>query len=103
MIKNEILNKKDFELNALDYNEAIKLDHRNYCEYYISLLKYNHPIMFAFSPYNDYNSRIIKILLFFFSFCSDLTINALFFSDETMKIKENLIFYINYLKYYIQH
>ena len=90
LIKNKILNKKDFELNALDYNDAIKLDHRNYCEYYISLLKYNHPIMFAFSPYNDYNSRIIKILLFFFSFCSDLTINALFFSDETMnKIYED--------------
>ena len=90
LIKIEILKKKDFELNALDYNEAIKLDHRNYCEYYISLLKYNHPIMFAFSPYNDYNSRIIKILLFFFSFCSDLTINALFFSDETMnKIYED--------------
>ena len=81
---NDILEKKDFELNSLDYKEAKKLDHRNYIEYYLSLLKNNHPLMFSFSSYNDYNSKIIKIFLFFFSFCLDLTINALFFTDDTM-------------------
>ena len=87
---NDILQKKDFELNSLNYIEAIKLDHRNYCEYYISLIKYNHPILFSFVPYDDYNSYIIKFFLFFFSFCSDLAINALFFTDETMhKIYED--------------
>ena len=80
----DILDKKDFELNSLDYEEAIKLDHRNYFEYYISLLKNNHPLMFSFSSYNDYNSKIIKIFLFFFSFTLDFTINALFFTDDTM-------------------
>ena len=46
--------------------------------------------MFSFAPYNDYNSKIIKIFLFFFSFCLDFTINALFFSDDTMhKIYED--------------
>ena len=46
--------------------------------------------MFSFAPYKDYNSRIIKIFLFFFSFSSDFVINALFFSDETMhKIYED--------------
>ena len=40
--------------------------------------------MFSFGFYNDYNSRIIRIFLFFFSFSSDLTINALFFNDDTM-------------------
>ena len=85
-----ILKNKDFELNSLDYEEALQIDHRNYCEYYISLIKYNHPIMFSFAPYNDYNSKIIKIFLFFFSFCLDFTINALFFSDDTMhKIYED--------------
>ena len=81
---NKIFVKKDFELNSLNYLEAIKLDHRNYCEYYISLIKYNHPILFSFAPYDDYNSKIIKVFLFFFSFCLDFTINALFFTDETM-------------------
>ena len=48
------------------------------------MIKYNHSLSFSFGNYNDYNSRIIKIFLFFFSFASDLTINALFFNDYTM-------------------
>ena len=82
--KKEILDKKDFELKSLEYNEALELDHRNLCEYYISSIKYNHPFLFSFGSYNDYNSKIIKIFLFFFSFCLDFTINALFFTDDTM-------------------
>ena len=85
-----ILKYKDFELNSLDYEEALQLDHRNYCDYYTSLLKYNHPIMYSFAPYNDYNSKIIKMFLFFFSFALDFTVNAIFFSDNTMhKIYED--------------
>ena len=80
-INNEL---EDFEINSLEYKEALKLDKRNYFQYYISLLKYNHPIIFSFGFYNDYNSRIIRIFLFFFSFSSDLTINVLFFNDDTM-------------------
>ena len=79
-----ILDKKDFELNSLSYESALQLDHRNYFEYYISLLKNGHPIIFSFVPFDDYNSKIIKMFLFFFSFSSDLTINALFFTDNTM-------------------
>ena len=86
----KILAQKDFELNSLIYEEALKLDHRNFCQYYISLVKYNHPFLFSFGSYNDYNSKTIKIFLFFFSFCSDLAINALFFTDDTMhKIYED--------------
>ena len=92
-IKNEEINKaqeiiklKDFELNALDYEEAIKLDHRGFFIYYISLIKNNHPLLFSFAPFNDYNSIIIKMFLFFFSFSLDLSINALFFDDETMHV-----------------
>ena len=89
MMKN-ILKKKDFELNSLNFKEAIKLDHRSYCEYYFSLLKNEHPILFSFGSYNDYNSKIIKMFLFFFSFSLDLSINALFFTDDTMhKIYED--------------
>ena len=86
----KLLEQKDFELNGLDYEEALKLDHRDYLQYYFSLIKNNHPIMFSFAPYNDYNSRIIKMFLFFFGFSSDLTINALFFDDDSMhKIYED--------------
>ena len=96
---NIILGKKEFELNSLYYEEALKLDHRSYFEYYISLFKYNHPILFSFAPFDDYNSKIIKIFLFFFSLYLDFTINALFFTDDTMhkiyedKGKFNLLLY----------
>ena len=40
--------------------------------------------MYSFAPYKDYNSKIIKMFLFFFSFGLDFTVNALFFSDDTM-------------------
>ena len=101
----ELLEQKDFELNSLDYKEAWKFDKRTYFKYYISLLKNNHPIMFSFAPYKDYNSKIIKIFLFFFSFGTDFTINALFFNDETMhkiyedKGKFNFLFQIPQIIY----
>ena len=75
----ELLLRKDFEINSLKYEEALKFDKRNYFQYYISLLKYNNPLIFSFCICNDYNCQIIKIFFFFFSFSSDLTINALFF------------------------
>ena len=77
-------------MNSLEYEEAIKLDKRNFWEYYFSLIKNNHPLIFSFGCYEDYNSKIIKIFLFFYSFILDLTINALFFNDDTMhKIYED--------------
>ena len=85
-----VLEQKDFELNALEYEDAFKLDKRNFFKYYISSIKNNHPILFSFFPFKDYNPFIIKFFLFFFSYSSELTINALFYTDETMnKIYEN--------------
>ena len=83
--KNGILKYSDNELNTLEYKKALKSDKRTYFEYYISLLKMNHPLVFSFYCYNtDYNSQIIKIFLFFFFFSVHLSINALFFNDDTM-------------------
>ena len=72
------------ELNSLSYKEALKKDKRTYCQYYFSLLKKKQIILFSFYPNKDYNSQIIKSFLFFFYYSSDLTINALFFNDDTM-------------------
>ena len=80
----KLLKQKDFEINSLEYEEAKKLDNRNIFQYYISVIKNNHPLLFSFAPFIDYNSKIIKIFLFFFAFCSDFIINALFYTDETM-------------------
>ena len=71
------------ELNNLSYKEAIKKDKRTYIQYYLSLLETKHILLFLFYS-NDYNSKIIKIFLFFFSFIIFFAINALFFNDSTM-------------------
>ena len=35
----KLLKLKEFEINALDYQEAIKLDKRNFCQYYFFFIK----------------------------------------------------------------
>ena len=80
----EITKYNEKELNELDYELALKYDHRSCCQYYISLIKTKHNLIFSFFYNNDYNSKIIKIDLFFISFIMNFTINALFFNDDTM-------------------
>ena len=74
----------DDEKNDLSYGLALQYDKRTYCEYYISLIKTNHSLIFAFFNSNDYNSRIIKIDSFFVDFATFYVINALFYNDEAM-------------------
>ena len=79
----------DEEINILPYSLARLYDKRTYCNYYISLLKTKHSLIFALNN-NDYNSRIIKIDLFFIGFTIDYFVNALFYNDDTMhKIYKN--------------
>ena len=80
--KNILLN--DYEMDTLNYKDAIKFDKRTYFEYYFSLLKRKHIILFAFFPNNDYNIVTIKISLFILSLSWYFTINALFFTDDSM-------------------
>ena len=85
-----IMAYNDEELNNLSYSEALKFDKRTFFEYYLSLLRTNHPLFFSFFNFRDYNSSIVKIDLFFVSFCINYAINALFFNDNTMhKIYED--------------
>ena len=79
-----ILEYKEFELNALDYEEALTFDKRTFIQCYFGLLRINHLFMFSFINSYDYNSKIIKIFLFFFFFTINLTVTALFFNDDTM-------------------
>jgi len=76
---------KDGEINNFPYKEALKKDKRNFWLYYLSLVKTKNLLIFSFYPVkNDYNSRIIKICLFFYSFALLYFINSLFFNDKTM-------------------
>ena len=84
-----ILKYNDLELNSCNYEEAVKIDKRTFIEYYFSLLLTNHLLLFPFQK-NDYNSFIIKLDFFFFSFVLYYSINAMFFNDNTMhKIYED--------------
>jgi hypothetical protein len=74
----------DYEINKLDYSDALKYDKRIFFQYYWSLLKAGHIGIFAFVPNNDYNSRVIKVCLFFFSFALLYTVNSLLFTDSSM-------------------
>ena len=89
-IINKIVNYNDYELNNLKYEEALEIDKRTYIDYYFSLLKRKQLIIFNFYNKNDYNSKIIKIILFLFSFALYFIVNALFFDDSVLhKIYEN--------------
>ena len=101
-----IINKifyNDYEKNTFSYNNAILNDRRTCCQYYLSLIKTKHPILFAFGPIKDYNSRVIKIciLFLFFSFC--YAINFSFVDEEMIhKIYEEyggykIMHYISYI------
>ena len=74
----------EYEVNNLEYKEALKIDKRNYFQFYLSLLKKRNVLIFTFYTKNDYNSRYIKICTFFFSFALYFAINAFFFNDATM-------------------
>ena len=92
-------------MNTLSYLEALKIDKRTYIQYYISLLRSNHLFISAFFSKNDYNSRVIKIFLFFFFFSVNFTVNAFFYNDNTMhkiykeKGKFNFIYQIPIIIY----
>jgi hypothetical protein len=100
-----IMKAVDKEINSLPYDKALQYDKRTFLQYYFSLLRTKHLLIFSFYPSNDYNSMITKRYLFFFSFALYFTINALFFTDKTMhKIYEdkgmfNIIYQIPQIVY----
>ena len=82
--EDEIISLKDYEMNSLQYKEAIKIDKRTYLQYYLSLLRTKHLIIFTFFNNNDYNSKIIKIYIFALNIAATYTINAMFYSETIM-------------------
>ena len=84
-IHKEKLKYNDLELDKLPYDKALVKDKRTFSQYYISLINANNAIFFSFyCGSRDHNSQIIKIFLFFFFFALHITINALFFNDNTI-------------------
>ena len=80
-----ILEFNDYELNALTYEKALINDKRTYIQYYISLLRKNHLVIFAlYCNEREYNSQIIKIFLLFFFFAVHITTNTIFFGETSI-------------------
>ena len=76
--------ENDFEMNHLDYLQALKYDKRQDCDIYMSLVKNKQLFLFTFCSFNDYNSSIVRKFVLFLSFAIHFTISALFFNDDTM-------------------
>jgi len=74
----------DYEYNWLSYQEALRYDKRENCDYYCSLIKNKQLFMFTFCSFNDYNSGIVKKYMVFLSFALHYTVNALFFTESNM-------------------
>ena len=95
----------EYELNSLKYEYALEIDNRPYLQFYWSLIKQNHLIIFTFFVHNDYNIFLLKVALFLISIGLFLFMNALFFKDESLhKIYEdegeyNFIYHIPQMIY----
>ena len=110
IIKNiEFSKRKNYlnaiELNSLPFEMAIEIDDRNYFQYYWSLLKLKHLIIFTFITNDDYNVFLLKLGLFIISCSLYFTINALFFTDDSInnlykeKGKYNFLYQIPQILY----
>ena len=94
----------DCEMNSFNYFEAVSYDKRTCCEYYMSLIKAKQPILFAFCPNDDYNSRLIKIGIFVLSFNIHYATNFVYFLNEKIihkifedKGKYDIMFFLPYI------
>ena len=58
----KIVEYNDDEINNFSYELAIKLDKRTYFQYYFSLLKTKHNLLFSFFYNKDYNLKILLTL-----------------------------------------
>ena len=74
----------EYELDDLDYMEAIIYDKRTFFEFFLCLVKREHLIVFTFIFCSDFNLLCIKLSLFIFSISLDFSTNVLFFTDNSM-------------------
>jgi len=80
----EIEALSNFELNELEYEDALELDNRNFLKIYWYLVKREQIVLFTFINWNDFNLFSIKLSKLFLALCSDMAFNVFFFSDESM-------------------
>jgi hypothetical protein len=72
------------ELNDLEYKKALLIDKRTFLQFYWDLIRKKHLIIFTFVPIDDYNLLSLKIASFLLQFSVSFTVDAFFFTDQTM-------------------
>ena len=93
-------NKYDnYELNNMEYEDALQFDKRSMIKSYWSIINREHLILLTFCSPNDFNISFVKFARFIFLISTEITLNAYLFIDETMhKV------YLSYGKYdFVQH
>ena len=83
-----------YELNKLEYIDALLLDKRIFLTTYLSFMKREQLVWFTFISWNDYNIFYIKISRFLILLTTQMTMNALLFADKTIHK-----LYLNYNTY----
>ena len=66
----------------MEYDEAIKLDKRNFCCYFCDCLKLNQSLAYTFISSDPINTRMIKLILFSLNITLYFVVTGLFFSEE---------------------
>ena len=79
---NNYISKTDYEIQDMDYEEAIIYDKRSYLKMYWSFLIDSQIILGTFCTENYLNLFIIKLSFFIFTFQISFFLNALFYTDE---------------------
>ena len=75
----------DDELNELPFEKSNR-DHRSFCAYYISILKFSHIILNVFLRRDDYNLFVVKLGLLLMTFPINLTFNIFFYTNKKIKL-----------------
>ena len=96
--KKEEVDLDDYELNHLKYLAAIKLDKRNCCQIYCSLLRRDQNFMSTFCVFDDYNLYYAKFAKFIFVLATLMAMNAFLFADKSFHklFLSGVHYYINY-------
>jgi hypothetical protein len=84
----------DYELNHMEYKEALKEDKRSFWQIYWSILKRDQLILFGFASWNDYNLYYVKIVRFLFTILTLMAMNGFLYADKSIHY-----LYLNGVKY----
>ena len=85
--KTEKIEKKD--LNELTYNQALRIDKRNYFQMFLSVIFHEIKIISIFYYKHPYEHLSIILSLYIFELCLDLTLNGLLYTEDVISEKYN--------------